>query len=173
MFLRQTGATIEDRAYVPYNRFPIGTYLALKGTLLPFGHHLAAQIRAAQSVTLLFFAGAAVLAYLALRRLRHGPWVALSATLLAFSSFYSLHYADMVSPRDRQPLRALADRVRPGPLRARRALAAPAGQGGDRAVARLARHGPAAAFRRHRPDAGGSPRHAVGPAAARARSCAS
>ena len=98
MFLRQTGATIEDRAYVPYNRFPIGTYLALKGTLLPFAHHLAAQIRAAQSVTLLFFAGAAVLAYLALRRRRHGPWVALSATLLAFSSFYSLHYADMVSP---------------------------------------------------------------------------
>ena len=97
MFLRQTGATIEDRAYVPYNRFPIGIYLALKGALLPFGHNLAAQIRAAQSVTLLFFAGAAVLAYLALRRLRYGPWVALTATLLAFSSFYSLHYADMIS----------------------------------------------------------------------------
>ena len=97
MFLRQTGETPEARAYVPYNRFPIGTYLALKAALLPFGHHLAAQIRAAQTVTLLFFAGAAVLAYLALRRLRHGPWVALAATLLAFASFYSLHYADMVS----------------------------------------------------------------------------
>ena len=97
MFLRQTGATIEDRAYVPYNRFPIGTYLALKAALLPFGHDLAAQLRAAQSVTLLFFAGAALLAYLALRRLRYGPWAALTATLLAFSSFYSLHYADMVS----------------------------------------------------------------------------
>ena len=97
MFLRQTGATIEDRAYVPYNRFPIGAYLALKAALLPFGHDLAAQIRAAQSVTLLFFAGAALLAYLALRRLRYGPWAALTATLLAFSSFYSLHYADMVS----------------------------------------------------------------------------
>ena len=97
MFLRQTGATIEDRAYVPYNRFPIGPYLALKAALLPFGHDLAAQIRAAQSVTLLFFAGAVVAAYLTLRRLRYGPWVALTATLLAFSSFYSLHYADMVS----------------------------------------------------------------------------
>ncbi len=98
MFLYQTGETVEDRAYVPYNRFPIGTYLALKAALLPFGHRLAAQIRAAQTVTLLFFAGAALLAYLALRRLRYDPWVALSATLLAFSSFYSLHYADMVSP---------------------------------------------------------------------------
>ena len=97
MFLRQTGVTPEDRAYVPYNRFPIGAYLALKGALWPFGHDLAAQIRAAQSVALLFFAGAAVLAYLALRRLQHGPWAALTATLLAFSSFYSLHYADMVS----------------------------------------------------------------------------
>ena len=97
MFFRQTGETAENRTYVPYNRFPIGTYLVLKGALLPFGHHLAAQIRAAQTVTLLFFAGAVVLAYLALRRLRHGPWVALAATLLAFASFYSLHYADMVS----------------------------------------------------------------------------
>ena len=97
MFLYQTGETIEDRTYEPYNRFPIGAYLALKAALLPFGPDLAAQIRAAQSVALLFFAGAAVLAYLALRRLRHGPWVTLTATLLAFSSFYSLHYADMVS----------------------------------------------------------------------------
>ena len=97
MFLRQTGATPEERAYVPYNRFPIGAYLAFKAALLPFGPDLAAQIRAAQSVTLLFFAGAAVLAYRALRRLRHGPWVALTATLLAFSSFHSLHYADMIS----------------------------------------------------------------------------
>ena len=97
MFFRQTGETPENRAYVLYNRFPIGTYLALKGVLLPFGRHLAAQIRAAQTMTLLFFAGAAVLAYLALRRLRYGPWVALTATLLAFSSYYSLSYADMVS----------------------------------------------------------------------------
>ena len=45
MFLRQTGGTPEDRAYVPYNRFPIGAYLALKGALWPFGHDLTAQIR--------------------------------------------------------------------------------------------------------------------------------
>ena len=52
---------------MPYNRFPIGAYLAFKAALLPFGPDLAAQIRAAQRVTLLFFAGAAVLAYRALR----------------------------------------------------------------------------------------------------------
>ena len=97
LFSYQTGETAEDRAYVPYNRFPIGTYLALKGALLPFGHSLAAQIRAAQNMALLFFAGAVVLAYRALRRLQGDPWIALTATLLAFSSFYSLYYGDLIS----------------------------------------------------------------------------
>ncbi len=97
LFLRQTGETIKDRAYEPYNRFPISTYPVLKAVLLPFGHDLTAQIRAVQSVALLFFAGTAVLAYRSLRQLEADPWIALPATLLAFSSFYSLHYADMVS----------------------------------------------------------------------------
>ena len=97
LFAYQTGETAEDRSYVPYNRFPIGTYLVVKGALLPFGHSLAAQIRAVQNVALLFFAGTVVLAYRVLRRLQGDPWIALTATLLAFSSFYVLYYADMIS----------------------------------------------------------------------------
>ena len=50
---------------------------------------------------LLFFAAAAILAYLALVRLVHAPsarWIALTATLLAFSSPYCLYYNDMIHP---------------------------------------------------------------------------
>ena len=46
---------------------------------------------------LAFHAAAAVLAWLALRRLVGDPWTALAATLLAFSSFHALYFADMVA----------------------------------------------------------------------------
>ena len=47
---------------------------------------------------LLFFAAAAVLAYQALSRLTPDRWIALTATLLAFSSPYCLYYSDMINP---------------------------------------------------------------------------
>ena len=46
---------------------------------------------------LLFFAGSTVLAYLSLRRLTASRWIALTASLLAFSSYYLLYYNDMVA----------------------------------------------------------------------------
>ena len=81
----------------PYNRFPIGTYAIIKLTILPFADDLAAQIYSARMLMLLFFSLSAVLAYLTLRRLFAERWVALTATLLAFSSYYCLYFNDMIS----------------------------------------------------------------------------
>ena len=96
MFLRQIPDP-EEPGYAAYNRFPVGTYAAIKLAILPFGDDLSAKIYVARLLMLLFFAGAAVLAYLALCRLTSNRWVALAATLLAFASSYALYYNDMVS----------------------------------------------------------------------------
>ena len=87
--------------YKPYNRFPMGGYALLKLATLPFGDDLSAAIHAARMLMLLFFAAAAALAYLAMLRLidsTSNRWIALTATLLVFSSPYSLYYNDMISP---------------------------------------------------------------------------
>ena len=83
--------------YDVYHRFPIGGYILLKLAILPFGDDFSAQIYAARMAMLLFFVATAVLAYLSLCRLTPNRWIALAATLLAFSSFYCLYYNDMVA----------------------------------------------------------------------------
>lgn len=83
--------------YDLYNRFPPGGYLLIKLAMLPFSDDLSARLYAARMVMLLFFAGAAILAWLSLRRLTGDDWVALTAVLLAFSSYYCLYYSDMVA----------------------------------------------------------------------------
>ncbi len=89
----------EDGAvrYAPYNRFPPGGYLLMKLATLPVSGNPSAQIYAARVLMLLFFTGAAVLAYLSLCRLTSNRWIALTATLLAFSSYYLLYYNDMTA----------------------------------------------------------------------------
>ena len=89
----------EDGAvgYDPYNRFPIGGYAAMKAATLPFGGSLSDQLTAARVLILLFYAAAAVLAYLSLCRIASNRWIALTATLLAFSSFHLLYYNDMTA----------------------------------------------------------------------------
>ena len=82
--------------------FPAGGYALLKLVTLPFIDDLSATIHAARTLMLLFFAAAATSAYLALVRLVHAPsarWIALTATLLAFSSPYCLYYNDMIHPK--------------------------------------------------------------------------
>ncbi len=96
-FLRRTVDEDGVTRYRPYNRFPIGGYAIIKlATLLVIGD-LSAQITAARIVMLLFVSGAAVLAYLSLRRLVSNRWIALTATLLSFSSYYLLYYNDMIA----------------------------------------------------------------------------
>ena len=84
-------------SYNPYNRFPPGGYLLLKLVMLPFLDDLEARIYAARLLMLLFFAGTAILTQLALARLTANPWTALTATFLAFSSYYCLYYSDVVA----------------------------------------------------------------------------
>ena len=83
--------------YFPYNRFPIGGYLLMKAATLPSGGSLSVQIYAARMLMLLFFVAAVVLAYLSLCRLTSNRWIALTATLLSFSSYYLLYFNDMTA----------------------------------------------------------------------------
>ena len=86
-----------DLAYRPYNRFPIGGYLLLKLAMSPFGDDFSSEILAARTLMRAFFVLSAVSAYLALCRIVASRWVALAATLTAFSSFHLLYYNDMVA----------------------------------------------------------------------------
>ena len=84
--------------YVPYNRFPIGSYILTRLSILPFQNDFdfSVQIYAAKILTLFFFIATAVLAYLSLSRITNNRWVALAATMLTFSSYQSLFFNDMV-----------------------------------------------------------------------------
>ena len=88
----------DDSAAAPewHNRFPLGGHLLIKATTAVFGGGFEADLYAARVLMLAFMAGAALAAYLSLRRLTGNAWIALTATLLGFSSYYQ-HYADMVA----------------------------------------------------------------------------
>ena len=92
MFHRQTLDGNGNPGYEPYNRFPIGGYALVKLAILPFDYSLTAQIYAARLLMLAFFAATAVLAYQSLCRLVANRWLALSATLLAFSACQFFYY---------------------------------------------------------------------------------
>lgn len=94
---RWRAATPSGARYAAYHRHPPLAPMLIKLVTLPFPDDAGARIRAARGLMLAFFAGAVVLAWLALRRLIDDAWVALAAVLLAFSSFYALHYADVVA----------------------------------------------------------------------------
>ncbi len=98
MFDHRTIGTDSTPSYAPYNRFPIGAFALTKLAVLLVGDEptVEAEIYAARTLMLAFFAAAAALAYLSLGRLAPTRWVALSATLLTFSSYYCLYYNDMV-----------------------------------------------------------------------------
>ncbi len=82
----------------PYNRFPLGGYALVKLAIIPFGEEaFQAKIYAGRMLMLLLFSAAAMLAYHSLARIAGSRWDALTATLLAFSSYYLLYYADMIS----------------------------------------------------------------------------
>ncbi len=93
MTLDEDGAQI----YRPYNRFPVLGYALMKIATLPFSNDVAARLAAARTLMLIFFAAAVTLAYLALCRLAGNCWVALAATLLAFSAYATLYYSRMVA----------------------------------------------------------------------------
>lgn len=86
--------------YFPYNRFPPGGYALIKLATLPFGDSPSASLYVGRLLMLAFFAGAALLAYLALSRLVANRWAALTATLLALSSYYGLFTTIWLPPKE-------------------------------------------------------------------------
>ena len=84
-------------AYEMYSRFPVGGYALIKLAILPFGNDLSARILAARMLMLLLFSAAALLAFHSLARITSHRWIALAATLMAFSSYYMLFYGGVVS----------------------------------------------------------------------------
>ena len=86
-----------DVTYSPYNRFPPLGYVLIKLAMLTQDGNLAGEIQAARMLMLVFFAGAAVLAYVAVLQLTGRRPLALGATLVAFSSFVALVACDMVA----------------------------------------------------------------------------
>ena len=83
--------------YEFYGRFPIGGFALVKLATMPFGDDLAAKLLAGRILSLLMFCGAALCAYLAIARISGSRRVALAATLLAFSGFYAVFFADALS----------------------------------------------------------------------------
>ena len=83
--------------YALYGRYPIGGYALVKLATLPFSGGLSSQLYAARIFYLLAFAAGAALAYLSLCRLTSNRWIALTAVLLTFSSWYFLYYNDMIN----------------------------------------------------------------------------
>ena len=95
-FINRTLCGVGNVEYLPYNRFPIGTYATIKLAMLPFEGNLSAQIFAAKTLTACFFCAAAATAWVALSRILCDRWGAAAAVLLAFSSYPMLYHADMV-----------------------------------------------------------------------------
>lgn len=82
--------------YDAYNRFPPIGYALIKIATLPF-EGLSTRILVARMLMLMFFVMAAVIVYWSLHRLTSNRWISLTATLVAFSSYYCMHYNDMIS----------------------------------------------------------------------------
>ena len=97
-FQRFERRTIDDDGiiqYRPYNRFPVGGYAIMKLATMPSEESPSARLYAARILMLLFFVAAALIAYLSLCRLVSNRWIALTATLLSFSTYHLLYYNDM------------------------------------------------------------------------------
>jgi len=97
MFTHQSFGEDGEPFYVPYSRFPIGGFALIKLAGLPFGEHLAVKLFAARMLMLGLFAAAAFLAYQSIARIASNRWIALTAALIAFSSYYILRYSIQVS----------------------------------------------------------------------------
>lgn len=97
LFLRLFPEVEGRPVYELYSRFPVGGPALIKLAMLPFGDAWPDKYLGARLLMLLLFSGAAVLAWQSLRRITGSPWVALAATLLAFSSKIMLIRSNVIS----------------------------------------------------------------------------
>lgn len=92
--------TVDDEGkpnWEVYNRFPPLGYILIRLAIAIQGDDLAGEVQAARMLMLALFASAAVLAYLSVAQLTGRPWLALAASLAAFSSYAALRTCDMVA----------------------------------------------------------------------------
>ena len=87
LFERQKLYPNGEPEYLPYSRFPIGSYVLVKLAILPFGDDFPMAIRAAGLLMLACFTAAAALAYLALARLLGDRRIVSGALLPYIQSF--------------------------------------------------------------------------------------
>lgn len=97
LFMYQSFEKDGEPYYEPYYRFPVGGFALIKLAILPFGENMLAKTFAARMLMLAFLAAAAYLAYYSVARIASSRWIALTATLIAFSSYYVLRYGNEVS----------------------------------------------------------------------------
>ena len=97
MFMRLIYTEEGEMTYDMYSRFPIGGFALIKLVIPPFGDNLAAKVFAARMLMLAFFTAAVFLSYYAISRIASNRWIALTAVLAAFSSYYILRYSNIVS----------------------------------------------------------------------------
>lgn len=97
LFMYQSFEEDGEPYYEPYYRFPVGGFALIKLAILPFGENMLAKTFAARMLMLAFLAAAAYLAYYSVARIASSRWIALTATLIAFSSYYVLRYGNEVS----------------------------------------------------------------------------
>lgn len=93
-FIKQFTGFWGEPEYIVYNRFPIGAAGLVKLAIAPFEGDLSAQIFAGKISTVLLFCASALLSYFSLQRIYFDRWTAAAATLMAFSSFNALSFAD-------------------------------------------------------------------------------
>ncbi len=97
MFTRLTFDEDGEPVYIPYNRFPVGGFALIKVVILPFGDNLAMKVFVTRMLMLALLSAAAFLAYHAIARIASNRWIALTAVMIAFSSYYILRYSNWVS----------------------------------------------------------------------------
>lgn len=83
-------------SYDAYNRFPVTSFLLIKGVMAIWTPDMAMEISAARQLMNLFFIGSWILAMLVVYRMSGRPLAAAAAASLAFSSIYLNYYNDMI-----------------------------------------------------------------------------
>jgi len=98
-FLMFTQVAIDEggnKVFSPHNRFPVLSYVLIKGAMSLSGVDLDAQMRWAHQLMNLFFWGGLVCSYLLIRQLSGRPLLAIAVCLISYSSYYMQYYNDMV-----------------------------------------------------------------------------
>lgn len=97
LFFRLIPREDGEPGYDFYSRFPIGGFALMRLVTQPFGDNLPAQVFAGRLLMLALLSAAAFLAHHAIARMTSNQWIALTATLTAFSTYYILHHSRLVS----------------------------------------------------------------------------